>query len=168
MKKELITCSVPKLLVQIAITMALISVVIYLIYFNIFNINEYAIILAATVGYGLYLLYSDVILLINYKKPIIEIDAYGFTDYDSIYGKIYWNNIDKIELIATYPLFILYKETKVLVQLKNKSNALKYVTNKVIAEKALASNNISINTSKINLKAKELQEKLLKYKKAFR
>jgi len=124
-------------------------------------------IIAASIGYMIYLLYKDVVLLINYKNPIIELDSEGILDYDSIYGKIYWSNIESVDCVNIYPFLILYKETVVVLHLKNKRSAMTHLKNKKIAEKALMNSSVRINTSKIDINATDLQKKILEYKKKF-
>lgn len=167
MNLEIIKCNPIKTIKQILFSIAILSLMVYMIYFNIWNINEYRMFLAAAVGYGIYLVFKDFEILWNFKKPIIEIDSDGFIDYDSIYGKIYWKNIESINCVDVYPFLILYKETKVVVHLKSKRSAMTHLKNKKVAEKALENNSISINTTKININATNLREKLLKYKKTY-
>lgn len=167
MEKESIKCNLKKLIIQIVIPFDLMLLVILLIYFDVWNINEYRLIIAASIGYMIYLLYKDVVLLINYKKPIIELDSEGILDYDSIYGKIYWNNIESVSCVTIYPFLILYKETVVVLHLKNKRAEMNNLKNKKIAEKALMNSTVRINTSKIDINAIDLQKKILDYKKRF-
>ena len=167
MEKETIKCNVAKLLKQILITISLICLVITLLYFEILERKQYRMIWIGGIAFALYLLFKDLELLWNYKKPVIEIDSEGYIDYDSIYGKVYWNNIESIVAVDVYPFFILYKEPKVIVYLKNKRSTISHLKNKKLIEKALENNSININTTKIDISATDLRDKLLKYKKLY-
>lgn len=167
MEKETIKCNIAKLIKQILITISLICLVTALLYFEILDRKQYRMIWIGGIAFALYLLFKDLELLWKYKNPIIEIDSEGYIDYDSIYGKVYWNNIESIVAVDVYPFFILYKEPKVIVYLKNKRSTISHLKNKKIAEKALENNSININTTKIDISATDLRDKLLKYKKLY-
>ena len=165
MGKETIKCNVAKLFKQILITISLICLVITLLYFEILERKQYRMIWIGGIAFALYLLFKDLELLWNYKKTVIEIDSEGYIDYDSIYGKVYWSNIESIVAVDVYSFFFLYKEPKVIVYLKNKRSTISHLKNKKLIEKTLENNSININTTKIDISATDLRDKLLKYKK---